>query len=316
MDKNSFETLRLRMGDRYFGQRMRMQALQVAVKLSGSKTRFYWENVKALPRALNILLHASGMLGRAQLNALQFAVEESDVYLDKLPAAFDGYRILQLSDLHIDKMLDDGERLATLVQTLDYDLCVMTGDFRFHTSGPFDKVLLNMQVLMRSIHANDGVLGILGNHDYLEQVPGLEALGIRFLLNESISIQRDAERLWIAGVDDPHYYELHDLPRALSAVKEQQPVILLAHSPEMLEEAQKSGIAYYLCGHTHGGQVCLPGGTPLITNARCQRQYVAGRWQYFGMPGYTSRGTGSSSLPVRLNCQPEVTLHTLHCAQE
>jgi uncharacterized protein len=87
--------------------------------------------------------------------------------------------------------------------------------------------------------------------------------------------------------------------------------LLLVHSPEIIPEAARAGVDYYLCGHTHGGQMCLPGSVPLLTNASCARKYVGGVWQHENMAGYTSRGTGSSCLPVRFCCPPEITVHRL-----
>ena len=87
--------------------------------------------------------------------------------------------------------------------------------------------------------------------------------------------------------------------------------MLLSHTPELYRQAAHAGFDLMLCGHTHGGQICLPGGVPVLTNADCPRRYCAGRWRHHRMHGYTSRGTGVSMVDVRLNCPPEVTLHRL-----
>jgi uncharacterized protein len=117
-----------------------------------------------------------------------------------------------------------------------------------------------------------------------------------------------AGRLWIIGVDDPHHYGCGDLDGALESVPPDAFKVLLAHSPEMFDEAAAAGIHLYLCGHTHAGQICLPGiGAPLM-NADCPRAFTHGRWRHGGMLGYTSAGVGCSLLPVRYNCPPEITL--------
>jgi len=248
---------------------------------------------------------------RATANATCYRVREYEIPINKLPPAFNGYRILHLSDLHIDEIADGGERLCNIITELEYDLCVITGDYRFDTYGVHDETVRRLSKLMDVLDCPDGVVGILGNHDFIEMVPELEALGIRMLLNESMSINHEQQQIWLVGLDDAHYYEVHDLARATHNIDSSQTTVLLVHSPEVIEEAEAKGIDLYLCGHTHGGQVCLPGGLPIIGNARCQRNKLSGRWDHGSMQGYTHRGTGSSGLPVRINCPPEVSIHCL-----
>ncbi len=94
-------------------------------------------------------------------------------------------------------------------------------------------------------------------------------------------------------------------------IPEGEPSILLAHSPEIYKQACYAGFQLMLCGHTHGGQICLPGGFPLIVNAQCPRRICRGAWRYDSLQGYTSSGCGSSIVPARFNCPPEVTIHEL-----
>ena len=108
-------------------------------------------------------------------------------------------------------MIDKGQALQTTLRTLQYDLCVLTGDFRFLTYGSYDKTLRLMEDLVNTIHAPFGVTGILGNHDWLEMVPGLEQGGIRMLLNETQSLEKGSDAIWLLGLDDVHYYETGDL---------------------------------------------------------------------------------------------------------
>jgi predicted MPP superfamily phosphohydrolase len=85
----------------------------------------------------------------------------------------------------------------------------------------------------------------------------------------------------------------------------------MIHAPETLEEASGFNVDFVLCGHTHGGQVCLPSGRPIWIRGRCPKGLSRGPWEYRGMPGYTSAGTGTSFLPLRFNCPPEIAVHTL-----
>ncbi len=311
MDMCVLDNLEQRLGSHVYGKRMRMQANRVAFKLSSKGTQVFWENFEPMYRILRTSLKLTGFFEKAVQNTTQFDVEEISVKLKRLPEAFDDYRILHLSDLHIDFMHDEGQQLIETLHQLEFDLCVITGDYRFHTGGVSEGVIDGMKKLMPALACRDGIIGILGNHDDLEIAPQLESLGINMLLNESVALQRGSQSIWFAGVDDPHFYQTDDIDKAVQEIPADEAVILLSHSPEIIDEANDIGIDYYLCGHTHGGQVCLPGGMPIITNARNKRRYSRGSWKFGEMKGYTSRGTGSSGLPVRIFCPPEITVHTL-----
>jgi predicted MPP superfamily phosphohydrolase len=166
-----------------------------------------------------------------------------------------------------------------------------------------------MVALRRHIRAE--TYAVLGNHDCIEMVPLLEAGGIRMLLNEHAVVEHGGASIQLAGVDDPHYYETDNLHQALDGVPESAFKILLVHSPEICRKAAFSGVNLYLCGHTHAGQICLPGGRPLLINSKCPRECHSGLWTFEEMTGYTSRGAGTSSVDVRFNCPPEITVHTL-----
>jgi uncharacterized protein len=120
--------------------------------------------------------------------------------------------------------------------------------------------------------------------------------------------------LWLIGLDDAHFYGLHDFDKALQGTATDAAKILLVHSPELIPQAAARGFGLYLTGHTHAGQLCLPGGHPVLLNARCARRYTAGPWQFNGMSGYTSAGVGSSGIFARFFCPPEIVIHTLHRA--
>ena len=319
MDAEVVQRLRERLPEAHLSRRLIRQTEHITMRFDVRTLmmfRFYWENFDLMPKALGLILDLTRLMGRARANTLRYRLQELDIPIRGLPADFDGYRILHLSDLHIDEILDGGARLCRTVEAMEYDLCVITGDYRFETYGVYDETIARMRRLMEVLDPPDGVVGILGNHDFIEMVPHLESMGIRMLLNESHAIERGPHRVWLVGLDDAYYYEVDDLARATAAVDLAEPVVLLAHSPEVIEEAAASGVDLYLCGHTHGGQVCLPGGVPVIANARCKRSQIAGRWCLRQMQGYTHRGTGSSGLPVRFNCPPDITLHRLVPASE
>ena len=196
-------------------------------------------------------------------------------------------------------------------QPVRYDICVLTGDYRGETFGPFE-VALDGVGRVRS-RLKGPIYGVLGNHDTIRMVPGLEAMGIRMLLNECEPIARDDQRIFLAGVDDAHFYRMDNIEKAVAKVPEGGFSILLSHTPEIYRQAAHAHFRLMLSGHTHGGQLCLPGSIPIMLEAVLPRRMGAGAWQYHGMTGYTSVGAGTSVVPVRLNCPPEITLHCLRC---
>ncbi len=265
------------------------------------------------PRLSHQLMRAglslAGLRGRGRRNVLNIQLRHNAVRLAQLPAALDGYTLLHISDPHLDM---DSEFLAHLiarVQGLAFDACVLTGDFRFHHFGSFQGVLDGLQALRP--HLGKQVHAVLGNHDSIRMVPGMETLGYPVLMNESLQLRRGDGALTLAGIDDAHYFRTHDMHKALADAVPASCTVLLSHTPEPYRLAAEAGVDLMLCGHTHGGQVCLPGGVPILTDSATPRAYVRGAWHYAGMSGYTSVGCGASVVDVRLNCLPELTLHQL-----
>ena len=131
------------------------------------------------------------------------------------------------------------------------------------------------------------------------------------LLNECEPVLRGPERIFIAGIDDQHFFRTGDIAKAAAQIPRGEFAILLSHTPETFQQAEQAGFQFMLSGHTHGGQICLPGSIPITLDARLPRQFGAGPWSYGTMQGYTSVGVGTSIAPVRLNCPPEITIHEL-----
>jgi hypothetical protein len=214
--------------------------------------------------------------------------------------------------MHVDMSQGAMHRLIELLHEIDYDICVLTGDYRGNTFGPFEDTLEGMASV--KAHLKEPVYGVLGNHDTIRMVPGLEEMGILMLLNESVPIERGNERIHVVGIDDAHYYRVDNIEKAASDIDHNEFSILLSHTPEIYRQAAHADFNLLLGGHTHGGQICLPGKIPLTLDSVLPRHMGSGAWQYHNMIGYTSAGVGSSIVSVRFNCLPEITLHTLHCA--
>ena len=299
-----------RVGKAHLRQRSGVETEHVADRFGQGRTFFHIENWHAAATIINLALKITGLSGRGRANALDFQVRHNKLALPHLPEAFDDFTLLHLSDLHLDSLVSFPDRLAEMISDLDYDICVLTGDYRFLTHGPHRSAMQGLERMCRDI--DQDIYAVLGNHDTILMTKPIEALGIRLLLNENIQIEREDDSLWLAGIDDPHYFSADNLEKAHDGIPDEAVSLLLAHSPEIYRHAAYVGFDFLMCGHTHGGQICLPGYLALTYNSSAPRFTGAGAWSYDLMQGYTSVGTGSSVVPARFNCPPEITLHHLH----
>jgi uncharacterized protein len=314
MDETDFLALRERIGDEHLGSRLRAQ-VDRALHLRGmGRGGFHFENFSLFIDSVGVILRLCGLYGLGQRNAISLSVHERSVAFRGLPAAFEAVRILHISDLHLDGYQGFGGRIADAVRGQRFDLAVLTGDFRFYDTGRYQQIGCELDALVPALACRFGVYGILGNHDFVEMVPLIEDAGVRMLLNEAVPLRTGGASLWLVGLDDAHFYGLHDCAKALREVPADDPRIVLVHSPEIIAEAAEYGFGLYLAGHTHGGQICLPGGFAPYVNVRCERHQIVGAWRYGQMEGYTSAGTGSSGVFARFFCPPEIVIHELHTA--
>src|SRR3954453_711754 len=297
-----------RIGLEHVERRLKIEAEHEAQLFGQGLLYFNLENWRLAPRLITWGLKSAGLYQRARRNADEIVVRRTSLPFSNLPSAFDGFTFLHLSDLHADISEGAMRRLSNVVGTLEYDVCVLTGDYRGNTYGPFDNALQSLSELCALLKGP--LYGVLGNHDSLRMAPAMEAMGIRMLFNECEPIARGGSRIYLAGVDDAHFYRADDIEKAASGISKVAFSILLSHTPEVYQKAAAAGFSLMLSGHTHGGQLCLPGGIPIKLEAVLPRSMGAGLWRHAGMTGYTSVGAGTSLLPVRLNCPPEITLHT------
>lgn len=307
-----YDMLAERVGRLHLQQRLGIERDHVKQIFGRGRNFFHIENWYSVHALMRLCFRLVGLHGRGKRNAADIRVRENAVFIRGLPSGLNGFTILQLSDLHVDMHEAITRALIERVQEVEYDLCVLTGDFRASTYGPFEAVLQGMAELKSSLKGT--VLGILGNHDFIEMVPGLEKLGIRMLLNEATVIEHNHEKLFVAGIDDPHYYQVDNLEKAASSIPPEAISILLSHSPEIYRQAAHCDFSLMLSGHTHGGQICLPGGFAPIYNINAPRRMGRGPWRHHDMQGYTSVGCGACVVDLRFNCPPEITLHRLRCA--
>lgn len=242
-----------------------------------------------------------------------FVHRRVDVVIPTLPDAFDGYRILQLTDLHFGPAVAYKTVMAGIehAMTLAPDLITLTGDYV--TSRVCDTLL---PAALRKLSAPDGVFAVMGNHDHWTNVEAvrdvLSSVGVEELANRSTPIHRGDESIYLAGVDSV-YVGKQNLSAALCGIPDEAVTVLLAHEPDFADEAAATGrIALQLSGHAHGGSIQLPYfNTPLLNQfLKFARKYPFGMYRPGNMWLYTSAGIGRGQLP-RINALPEITEITL-----
>lgn len=243
-----------------------------------------------------------------------------DIPIRRLPGPFAGFRIAQISDIHLDQYTEPAfvTRVIDQVNALAPDMVLLTGDFVSRGPLPYRfgaRESWRCADLLRPL-ACPLRYAILGNHDTIvgsdEVIAALASARIPTLVDAYVPIERDGKRLWLGGVNDPGTTEPH-LDRAIPANPD-GPVLFMAHAPDyvdlVLRQPQARLIDLMLAGHSHGGQVRLPGLGPLILPT-LGRKYVEGLFHFGPLQLYVNRGIGTVGLPIRLNCPPEITLLTL-----
>lgn len=233
-----------------------------------------------------------------------------EVTLQSLPNAFDGLRVVQLSDIHVGKFIGRRRlrRIMARVRALSPDLLVITGDV-LDTSATFAPMAAEA---LASVPCEHGTFVALGNHDHYSGAPALrQALserGITVLVNEGVALRRGADILYLAGVDD--LWHGADLGATLSQRPPNACVVLLSHQPDIFPAAAEAGVALVLAGHTHGGQIALPQLAPVLRNATPARLITAftrGLYALGTSTLYVSQGTGVIRPLARLGAPPEIT---------
>lgn len=278
-------------------------------KRHGQKSKSHWSSFK---RILQIAVWGTKVLGiykKGYHNCLNIELRQEDLYFPQLPNNFDGFRILHLSDLHIDTMPELMHAFAHAIDQIEFDLAVLTGDYRKENSGEFTQILEPMKQVSQLLQKEFTPLAILGNHDTWLMTEYEEELRIRFLINETIELEREGQTILISGADDP--FSFYTDATLETFTDKHGFKIALVHTSELADIAAENNYQLYLCGHTHGGQVCLPGGKALISHQKEGQEFVKGFWKWDKMIGYTSRGCGVSGVPLRFNCPGEITVFTL-----
>ena len=277
----------------------------------GKRGRFHFENLPWAKPLLKLLLKLTLTEGWGRRNALGVRGEHIELEFKNLPAAFDGTVILFISDLHIEAIEGLDTKVIEAVGSNHYDMCILGGDYSLDHGDKNKKAQVLIERIVDSIKTRSDVFAVLGNHDRFSMAQALASFGVKVLNNDNVCLEKGGERIYIVGVDDCHYFGADDLESAVGGIESDAFKILVSHSPEIYKSADDHGIDLLLSGHTHGGQICLPNGAVVVEGASVPYKIAKGKWVYNGLTGYTSRGAGSSCVPARFFCPPEVSFITL-----
>jgi predicted MPP superfamily phosphohydrolase len=234
-------------------------------------------------------------------------ITEIDIWLRRLPVAFNGLRIVHLTDIHhsLFTPLEDIQRAVHLANLLRPDLIALTGDYV--TLSP--TYIWPVARVLGKLRARLGIFAVLGNHDFQvdagEITRAFRAQRIRVLRNSHFALRAGSAHLWVVGVDDL-WWGADDLVAALRSVPAREPKILLCHNPMGVRQAAAHGVDFVLSGHTHGGQVRLPVVGSVYGRSKFGERFVEGWNRLDGTQIYVSRGIGKVLLPLRLGCPPEI----------
>lgn len=275
-------------------------------KKNGKRSQSHWSTFEKLLRIISILLKITGFNKLGKRNALNIAKTNLELSFPELPKSFDGFSILHLSDLHIDALEELPDAILKAIDDEKFDICVITGDYRFSTEGTYKHLIPPLKKISTKLRTEHGTVAILGNHDTCQMLKYQDELQINFLINESIKVKKGDDVITFTGTDDPFKYFTQSAVDALEEKNEGFKIALI-HTTELADFAANNHYRLYLCGHTHAGQICLPGGIPLITHQYEGRNYYKGLWHLNGMTGYTNPGCGVSGIPVRFFSRGEVT---------
>ncbi len=273
--------------------------------------------IKALILRQKMQMAMSGfqdILGMQEFYARDFEIVPINITIEDLDPVFDDYCIVHISDIHIGQWIS-AERLEGVVNLVNLqkpDLVAITGD---SVSYIINEAVLDTLGILKKLKPKDATVAVLGNHDHW-----MGAVDIRKVMDESniielendiYTLKRGNSMLHIAGVDSITL-EKHDLDAVLKKLPESGPAVLLAHEPDFADKSSATGrFSLQLSGHSHGGQLVIPGfGTP-FRGAR-SRKYPLGKYKVGNMIQYTNRGLGTNVFWLRINCPPEITVIKLH----
>ena len=238
-------------------------------------------------------------------------VTRHEVFIDDLPASFDGYRVAFLTDTHVASFMRRGLYREVVAQTMRFepDLILLGGDFVTWER----HIPLMAEVLLSGLEARDGVYAVLGNHDYWANGDGviaaMTARGVRFIINRSVALRRGNDAISLIGIDEIYRGE-PDVDTAFARVDPRVPCLGLSHHPDVIDLLDGRRVDLLVCGHTHGGQIRVPFFGSIVVPSKHEARYASGFHREERVLMYVSRGIGAIP-PLRILCKPEVATFVL-----
>ena len=264
-----------------------------------------------LLKVVRFILKLSGLLRLGTKQARKINLSRNPVSSPKIGK--DSFKVLHLSDLHLDEAEIDFDLLQWKIKEAhEYHFAVITGDLA--TGWPqSEQTVLKIEKLIGFLKPIHRTLFVLGNHDASACVKHLEDLGITVLTNQIYThpATEFSYAIDFIGTDDPHYFFTEDAVKIMQEANDHHFKVALVHTPELYKDAQEQGVDLYLCGHTHAGQFALPGGFAPLKRVYSGKRFYKDSWTFKGMAGYTSAGLGTSTIEARFFTRAEITLHEI-----
>ncbi len=245
--------------------------------------------------------------------ANSLSLERVTIMIKRLPKRLDGFKIIQLSDIHHSPFtgLEHIERVVKVANRLRPDMFVLTGDYVSHER----EYIAPVAAALAKLKSRYGTYACLGNHDHWTDADLVTHLfrgeGIKMLVNEGIRLEVKGASFWLAGVDD-YMVGKTDVAAALKGSFPDEMKLLLAHNPIIFREAARLGIDVTLSGHTHGGQIKIRNDEKRLLP---RRKFTAGLYERKTSQLYVTRGIGTVVVPMRFRCPPEISMLELRSAE-
>lgn len=259
-------------------------------------------------KVIKYLFEITGLSAIGFRNTQKIKTTRIEIKHPNIGSNFNNLKIMFIADFHLNGNPLLMNPITKILMREKVDIYLLGGDYQVNAFGDYPVVKSLYTELLKVIDTSK-VYAILGNHDEYKIAEILDELGVNMLFNEYVTFNRGEQSLTITGIDDSDKYLAHEFPEFPKQHSDYR--ILLTHSPNIYKDAQRKGYDLLLAGHTHSGQICYPGGTPIVRFTKFPRKYSYSSWKYKGMQGYTTSGVGNTWVNVRFFCPPEVVVITL-----
>jgi predicted MPP superfamily phosphohydrolase len=261
-----------------------------------------------IAKVIKYLFEITGLSALGYRNTQKIKTQHLQIDHPKLGSEFENFKIMFISDFHLNGNPSLMNPIKKILHREEVDLYLLGGDYQVNAFGNYSVIKSLYTELFKCIDTSK-VYAVLGNHDEYKVGQILDKLGVNVLLNEYFTIKRGKQSITITGIEDSDRYLAHEFPDL--PVEHDDFRILLAHSPNIYKDAQRHGYDLLLAGHTHSGQICYPGGIPIVRFTKFPHKYSYSNWTYKNMQGYTTAGVGNTWVNVRFFCPPEIVIITL-----